>query len=100
MKGIVADLVAGAHGENRLARRLEGAAVNVAVGESSGVAFFRIGVHRSQMRDEFLPDRLGDRRSVVLEPRQPGAQGALARRTDFVADRVVVPQVERCARAA
>ena len=43
MKGIVADLVAGTHGENGLARRLQGAAVNVAVGELSGFAFFRIG---------------------------------------------------------
>ena len=33
--------------------------------------------------------------SVVLEPRQPGAQGAFTRRTHFVANRVIVPQVER-----
>ncbi len=95
MKRIVADLVAGTHGENSLARRLKGSAVNVAVGESSGFPVFRIGVRRSQMRDEFLPDRLCDRRSVVLEPREPGTQGAFTRRADFVSDRVIVPQVER-----
>ena len=61
MKGIVADFVAGAHGENGLARRVKSAVVNVAVGESSGFAFFRIGIHGSQMRGEFLPDRLCDR---------------------------------------
>ena len=46
MKRIVADLVAGTHGENSLARRLKRPAVNVAVGESSGFPFFRIGIHR------------------------------------------------------
>ena len=47
------------------------------------------------MRDEFLPDRVCDRRSIMLEPRKPGTQGAFARGRDFVADRVIVPQVER-----
>jgi len=73
MKRIIADLVAGAHRENSLARRLKGAAVKVAVGESSGFPFFGIGVHRSQMRDEFLPYRLCDGRPITLEFRKPGA---------------------------
>ena len=47
------------------------------------------------MRDEFLPDRLCDRRSVMLELRQPGTQGAFTRSGDFVSDRVIVTQVER-----
>ena len=46
MKRIIADLFARTHGENRLARRLKGSAVNVAVGESSGFPFFRIGIDR------------------------------------------------------
>ena len=61
MKRVVADLVAGTHGENRLARRLQGPAMNVVVGESSGFAFVRTVGDRAQMRDEFLPDRLCDR---------------------------------------
>src|SRR5712692_7456157 len=48
MKRIIADLVTCTHGENSLARRLNGSAVKVAVGESSGFAFFRIGIHGSQ----------------------------------------------------
>jgi hypothetical protein len=60
MEGIVADLVAGAHREHGLARGVQSPAVNVAMCESSGLALLRIGIHRSQVRDEFLPDRLGD----------------------------------------
>src|SRR5437773_10253619 len=95
MKRIVADLVAGTHGENSLARRLKGSAVHVAVGESSGFSLFRIGIDRSQMRDEFLPYGLRDRRLVMRKPRKPGTQGACPRGTDFVSDRVIVLQVER-----
>jgi hypothetical protein len=94
VKGIVADLVAGAHRQDRLARRLEGPAVNIAVGQPPGVAGVRRGVLGSQVGDELLPDRIGDRRSVVLDPGQPGAQRAFARGADFMADRVIVPQVE------
>ena len=79
MKRVVADLFTGTHGENRLARRLKGSAVHVAVGDASGFAFFRIGIDGSQVRDELLPDRLCDRRSVMLEPRQAGTQGAFTR---------------------
>src|SRR5438034_304321 len=95
MKGVIADLVIGAHGVNFLACRLEGPAVDVAVNRSSGFPFCGIGVRRSQMRDEFLPDRLGDRRSIVLELRKPSAQGAFTRRTDFMSDRVIVSKIER-----
>src|SRR6266550_4587411 len=95
MECIIADLVAGTHSEHSLARRLKGSAVNVAVSESSGFPFFRILIRRSQMRDEFLPDRLCDWRSVMLKPRKPGTQGACTRCTDFMSDRVIVPQVER-----
>ena len=94
MKRVIADLVARTHGEHGLARRLKGSAVKVAVGESSGFPVFGIGVHRSQMRDEFLPHRVGDRRSLPLEPRQTGTQGAFTRCADFVSDRVIVLQVE------
>ncbi len=94
MKGVVADLVPGAHGKNFLARRLKRAAMNVGVGESSGFSLFEIGLRRSQVRDEFLPHRLGDRRSIVLKLRKPGAQGALTCGTHFTSDRVIVSQVE------
>ena len=47
------------------------------------------------MRGEFLPDRFCDRRSVMIESRKAGAQGALTRSADFVSDRVIVTQVER-----
>ena len=88
MKGIVADLVAGAHGQNLLARRLEGAAVNIAVGDPLGIGSFRIGIHGSQMRGELPPHRLGHRRSVGLEAGQPGAQGAFTGGADFVMRRI------------
>ena len=94
MKRVIADLVTRTHGENSLARRLKGPAVKVGVGESPGFPFFSIGIDGSQMRDEFLPDRVCDRRSIMLELRQPGTQGAFTRCTDFVSDRVIVPQVE------
>ena len=60
-----------------------------------GLAVAQLGVRGCQMRDEFLPDGLGDRRSVVLEARKPGTQGAFTRRTELPADRVVVLQIER-----
>ena len=72
MKRIIADLFTRTHGENSLARRLKGSVVHVAVGESSGLPFLRIGIEGSQVRDEFLPHRLCDRRSLILEPRKAG----------------------------
>jgi hypothetical protein len=95
MKCIIADLFTRTHGENGLTRRLKGSAVNISVGESSVLSFFGIGIDGSQVRDEFLPDRLCERRSVMLEPRKSGAQGAFTRCGDFVTDRVIVTQVER-----
>src|SRR5258707_7841224 len=92
MKRVVADLVAGPHGEHHLARRLKGPAVKVTVGESSG---FRIGISRSQMGSELQADRLGDGRLVMLERREPCTQGAFTRSAHLVPDRVIVPQVER-----
>jgi len=68
MKRIVADLLARAHGENSLARGQNSLAVDIAVGELSGVPFFGMGIDGSQVRDEFQPDCLGGRRSVMLEP--------------------------------
>ncbi len=94
MKRIIADLITRTHGKNSLACRLKGSAVRVAVGESSGLPFFRIGIDRSQMRDELLPDRICDRRSITLKLRQTGTQRAFTRCTDFVSHRVIVPQVE------
>ena len=68
MKRIVADFLTRAHGENSLTRGQNSFAVNVAVSESSGVPFFGLDIDGSQVRDEFHPDRLGSRRSVMLEP--------------------------------
>jgi len=95
MKRIIADLVAGTHGENSLTRRVKGVSMNVAMKGSSGFSFLRVTIPGSQMRDEFLPHRLCDWRSVVFEPRKPGTQRAFARGADFVSDRVIVAQVER-----
>jgi hypothetical protein len=71
MKGIVADFVAGAHAVNFLACRLYSSPMKIAVHGSSGLSSFRIAVRGSQMRDEFLADGFGDRRSIVLEFRKP-----------------------------
>src|SRR5258705_6051753 len=95
MKRVVSDLVTRTHGENNLARRQKSSAVKVAVGEASVFSFFRSGIYRTQMRDEFLPDGICDRRSVTLELRQPGAQSAFTRCSDLVSDRVIVPQVQQ-----
>ena len=74
MKGVVANLIAGTHGVNRLARCRKGLTVNITVSRSSGCStFFRIVIGRSQMRDEFLPDRFGDRGSIVFKSRQARA---------------------------
>jgi hypothetical protein len=69
--------------------------VNLAMRQAPGVAFTRIDVSRPQMRHEFLPDGLGDRRVVVLESGQTGTQRTFTRGGDFVADRIAVVQVER-----
>ena len=61
MKRVIADLFVRTHGENSLTRRLKRPAVYVAVGDSSRVPFVEIGVDRSQVRGEFLADRLCDR---------------------------------------
>src|SRR5438128_7965463 len=66
MKRIIADLVAGTHGENSLTRRVKGVSMNVAMKGSSGFSFLRVAIPGSQMRDEFLPYRLCDWRSVVF----------------------------------
>ena len=71
MKGIIADLLTRTHGDDGLARCLQGFAMNVAVAGTSSA--FLVGLNRPQMCDEFLPDRFGDRRLVVLDLRQPGA---------------------------
>ena len=95
MKRIVSDLFVRAHGENHVARRLYRRDVDVAMRESPGLPFFQIGLDRSQVGDEFLSDRVGDRRSITVEPFKSGTQRAFARRRDLVTDRVVVTQVER-----
>jgi len=61
MKRIIADLFTRTHRKNSLARRLKGSVVNVAMVESARFPFFRIAIGRSQVRDEFLPDRVCDR---------------------------------------
>ena len=90
MKRIVADLFVRAHGENHLARRLDRRDVDVAMRESPGLPFFQIGVDRPQVGDEFLSDRVGNRRSVAVEPFESGTQRAFACRNDLVPDGVVV----------
>jgi hypothetical protein len=54
-----------------------------------------VGIYESKVGDEFLADRICDRRIVALELRQPGPQRAFTRGTDFVSDRVIVLQVEQ-----
>ena len=73
----------------------ERAAVRCRCARIAGLACVALGVDRSEVRGEFLPDRVGGRRPIVVEAREPGLQRAFARRTHFVADRVVVTQIER-----
>jgi hypothetical protein len=61
MKGIVADLVGGTHGENGLPCRLKRSAVDVAVSGSSGIAGASIRTRIHQMGRELPPDCLGNR---------------------------------------
>ena len=95
MKRIIANLFTRTHVENRLARRLKGSVVNLAMGESSGFSFLSVAIDRSQVRGEFLPDRLSGRRSLVLDPREAGTQGTLTRSGDLLPDGVSVTQIER-----
>jgi hypothetical protein len=85
-KRVIADLSIRTHGENCLARRLKGSAMNVAVAESCDLSFFRIGIDGSQGRDELLPDHLCDRQSMELERRKPGTQGAFTSSASFVVE--------------
>ena len=47
------------------------------------------------MNRELLADRFSDWRRIALETRQARTQGALTRRPQFTAHRVIVVQVER-----
>ena len=66
MKGIVANLVAVAHGEHGLARGLKGSAMNVAMG-GRGIAGISLRRRRSQMCRELFTHGFGNRRLVVRE---------------------------------
>src|SRR5262245_423120 len=82
MERVVANLVAGAHRVNGLARRLERPPMNIGVRDRSGVAVLRPAFRAAEVRDELMPDRLCIKRVVVLEPRQPGPQRSLTGRAD------------------
>ena len=61
MKGIVADLVVGTHGENGLPGRLECSTMKFAVRGARGIACVSIRSFVCQTCRELLPDGLRDR---------------------------------------
>src|SRR5262249_62086751 len=85
MKGVVADLVAGTHGENGLPSRPEGSTMDLAVRGARGVVGAAIGSFICQMFRQLPPDGIRDRRSVALEAREPGPQRAFTRRAQLAA---------------
>jgi hypothetical protein len=94
MKCSIADLFTRTHGENGLTRRREGSALNISVGESSGFRF--LGSASMDPRCAMNCCLTASaRRSLMLEPRKSGAQGAFTRCGDFATDRVIVTQVGR-----
>ena len=94
MKGIVTDLVACPHRENGLPGRLEGSAMDFGVGRMGSSACVSIWPFVCQTSRETLPDDLRDWRLVMLEARQPRAQCAFSRCTQFTADRIIVMDFE------
>ena len=94
MEGVVADLVAVAHGEHGVARRGQSAAVQFAMGEARRI---RLGIRPRvrQVRGELLPDGVGYRRLIVREARQTRLERPLACRADFASDRIAVAQIEQ-----
>ena len=92
MEGVVANLVAVAHGEHGVSRRGQGVAVQFAVGEARGIRF-RIRPRVCQVRGELLADGVGHRRVIVREVRQPGLQRPLTCGADFATDRIAVVQI-------
>ncbi len=61
MKGIVADRVTGAHGENGLPGGLDGSATGLAVCGARRIASVRLAAFVCQTRGELLPDEPRDR---------------------------------------
>src|SRR5260370_16850491 len=87
MKGIVADLVVGTHGENALPGRLECSTIDFAVCGARDIACVNsIRSFVCQTCRELLPDDLCDRRSVTREARKARAQRASTRRAHFAPD--------------
>src|SRR6185503_15449478 len=66
MKGIVADLVVGAHVDDRLARGLKGTLMDVAVRGMPSLPV-AIRISRRQMCGELLANGIGNRRTIALE---------------------------------
>ena len=94
MKGIVADLIGGAHGENRLPRRVERAAANFAVRGSRRYLGIITRLFMAQMDHELLPDRVGHQRFVSLKAGEPGSQRAFTRRPQLAADGIVIAEIQ------
>ena len=95
MKGIVADLVVGTHGENRLPGRSEGFTKKLNVFGSPGIVSICIRSFVCQTCRQLLADKFCNRSSVTGEACKPRTQRALTRHTQFAADRVIVIQIER-----
>src|SRR5258707_15250767 len=96
MKGIVADLVVGTHGENALPGRLECSTLDFAVCGPRDIACVNsIRSFVCQTCRELLPDDLCDRRSVTREARKPRAQREFTRCAHFAPARSIVMQIER-----
>jgi hypothetical protein len=70
MKGIIANLGVGTHGENRLAGRLKGRTMDFGGRGASCVT--SLTMPGGQAHCKRLPDRIRNRLSVVLERRESG----------------------------
>src|SRR5262245_17655780 len=95
MERVVTDLVAGAHGDHRLACRENRTAVNLAVCRAASVARCRFRSRGCEVRRELLPDGLRDRTLVVREARESRMEGALPRGTELPSDGIVILEIER-----
>ena len=95
MKGIVPDLVVGAHGEDRLPGRFQSRAIQFAVCGLRGGVEVSIRTLVCQTCRELLPEEFGDRRCVSAEACKSGTQSTFTRRGQLTADGILVMQIER-----
>jgi hypothetical protein len=94
VKGVVADLVAAAHGEDRVACGLQRASADFIVRGLDAASLLRRSPAR-KTRPQFLTDRVGNSGALVRKGSKRRLQRALARRVRLLANRIFVMQPER-----